>query len=104
MRELFVRYIIGLYSDVPASVYEGLLSVFCFGAIVLITINGLRKGLRLSAGLFVIEYVLLIYCATVIFRDFSEDAGHDFSSLWSYKAIGKSATGTGAGTKREESI
>ena len=88
MRELFVQYIINRYQDVPASVYEGLLSVFCLGAVVLMVLKGFPKGLKLSAGLLAIEYVILIYYATVVFREYSENVGHDFSPFWSYRAIG----------------
>ena len=87
MRELFVKYIIDLYQDVPTSVYEGLLSVLCLGAVVLIAINGFSRGLKFSAGLLAIEYVILIYCATVILREYSENVGHDFTPFWSYSAI-----------------
>ena len=88
MRELFVRYIIDLYQDVPTSVYEGLLSVFCLGTVVLIAIKGFSKGIKFSAGLLAVEYVILIYCATVVFREYSENVGHNFSPFWSYEAIG----------------
>ena len=88
MRALFVKYIIDLYKDVPTSIYEGLLSVLCLGAVVLISIKGFSRGLKLSAGLLAIEYVILIYCATVIFREYSENVGHDFTPFWSYEAIG----------------
>lgn len=88
MRELFVKYIIDLYQDVPAGVYKGLLSVFCLGAVVQIVIKGFSKGVKFSAGLLAIEYVLLIYCATFVFRDYSENVCHNFTPFWSYKAIG----------------
>lgn len=88
MRELFVKYIIDLYQDVPTSVYEGLLSVFCLGTAVLIAIKGFFKGLKFSVGLLAIEYVILIYCATVFFREYSESVGCYFTPFWSYKAIG----------------
>lgn len=87
MKELFIRYIIDLYQAVPAYVYEGLLSIFCLGAVVFITIKGFGKGLRLSALLLAIEYVFLIYCSTVFFREYSETVGHDFTPFWSYRAI-----------------
>ena len=79
MRELFVKYIIDLYQDVPAGVYEGLLSVFCLGAVVQIVIKGFSKGVKFSAGLLAIEYVLLIYCATFVFREYSENVRHNFT-------------------------
>lgn len=87
MRGLFVKYIIDLYQDVPTSVYEGLLSIFCLGSVVLVVIKGFPKGIKLSAALLAIEYVLLIYCTTVVFREYSENVGHDFTPFWSYSAI-----------------
>lgn len=87
MRELFVKYIIDLYHDVPTSVYEGLLSVFCLGSVVLIALKGFSKGLKFSAAMLAIEYVILIYCATIIFREYSENVGYDFVPFWSYEAI-----------------
>ena len=87
MRDLFVRYLINLYHDVPASVYEGLLSIFILGAIVMIALKGFRNGTILSVVLLAIEYLILIYCATVIFRECSEAVGHNFTPFWSYGAI-----------------
>ncbi len=88
MRDLFIRYLVNLYQDVPTNVYEGLLSVLCLGAVVLIAIKGISKGLKFSAGLLAIEYVILIYCATVVFREYTENVGHNFTPFWSYEAIG----------------
>lgn len=87
MKELFVRYIINRYQEIPTCIYEGLLSIFCLGVVILIALKGFRKGWRLSVWLLAIEYIVLIYCATVIFRAYSETAGHDFSPFWSYRAI-----------------
>ncbi len=87
MRDYFIRYLVNLYQDVPSIVYEGLLSVFCFGAVALVAIRGFSKGVKYSVGLLAIEYVLLIYCATVVFREYSENVGHNFTPFWSYKAI-----------------
>ena len=93
MRELFVKYIIDLYQDVPTSVYEGLLSIFCLGAVALIALKDLRRGIKISAALFAIEYVILIYCATVVFREYSENVGYNFTPFWSYEAIGNGRSG-----------
>lgn len=82
-----MRYIINLYQDVPISVYEVLLLVFCLGAVVLITIKGIEKGLKLTAILSAIEYVSLIYCVTVFFRKCSETVVYNFTPFWSYEAI-----------------
>ena len=71
MEELFIRYIIDLYQDVPTSVYEGLLFVFILGTVALMAFKGIGKGRRLSAGLLALEYIALIYCATVIYSKLS---------------------------------
>ena len=87
MREQFKLYVINLYKDVPTDVYEDLLSIFCIGAILLIAFRGIRKGWKYVVGLFLVEYVFLIFCATVIFRQHVETVGHNFNLFWSYEAI-----------------
>lgn len=88
MSEQFKRYLVSLYQDVPTEVYEGLLSIFCIGVVVIIAFRGWKRGWRKIAGLLLVEYVFLIYCSTVIYRKASEGvAGHNFSPFWSYEAI-----------------
>lgn len=76
-------YIDLLIEDVPDYVYEGLLSVFCIGAVLLLTWKG-KKALQGIAKLLLSEYAFLIYCSTVIFRDFNPSRGHYFTPFWSY--------------------
>lgn len=87
MREQFRNYIVNLYCAIPTDVYEGLGSVFCFGVVVLLAFYGIKKGLRYSAGLLLVEYLFLIFCSTVIYRLHNEERGYDFHPFWSYKAI-----------------
>ena len=87
MREQFRQYIISLYQGVPQEIYEGLLSVFCMGLVVFIAWKGLKKGLRYSATLLLVEYIFLLFCSTVFFRTTSELRKYDFHPLWSYRAI-----------------
>lgn len=84
---LFVEYLTGLFREVPCYVYEGLLGIFVCGLIVLLAVKGTRDGWRWSAGLLFVEYVVLIYCSTVIFRESGSKTGHDFMPFWSYGAI-----------------
>ena len=84
MRELFWQYVINLYQDVPTEVYEGLLSVFCIGAVGLIAFLGWKRGWKKVVGLLLVEYVFFIYCSTVIFRTRVEEVGHNFTPFWSY--------------------
>lgn len=84
---LFEEYMTGLFKDVPCYIYEGLLGVFVVGVIVLLVSKRIRDGWRWSAGLLLVEYVVLIYCSTVVFRVPGSETGHDFAPFWSYGAI-----------------
>jgi len=88
MKDLFRLYFIRLYQDIPTEVYEGILSLFCIGTVGLFIIFGWKRAWRKDSGLLLVEYVILIYCSTVVFREYSENVGHDFSPFWSYRAIG----------------
>ena len=84
MREQFRTYIVSLYQNIPAEVYEGLLSVCCLGLVLLLVFCGIKKGLRYSLMLLLIEYVFLLFCSTVIFRTPGETRQYDFHPFWSY--------------------
>lgn len=87
MKELFGEYISILYHDIPPYLYEGLLSVFCLGVVLLVAWKGIKTGLRYTAVLLLIEYVFLLFCSTVVIRRISETRRYDFHPFWSYKAI-----------------
>lgn len=87
MKEQIKEYALSLYRDIPATVYEGLLSVFCLGVVIIIAFWGFRNGWRKIAGLVLAEFVFLIYCSTVIFRTAADGNGHEFKPFWSYEAI-----------------
>ena len=87
MSEQLKEYLISLYQEVPVSVYEALAFMFCLGAVLMLAFYGLKKGLRFSSRLLLVEYVFLIFCSTVIFRSFDENCGHNFHPFWSYAAI-----------------
>ena len=87
MRDEFERYIISLYKDIPQEMYEGLLSIFCVGTVLLLVWKGFKIGLRYSVALLLIEYIFLIFCSTVFFRTTSELRKYDIHPFWSYQAI-----------------
>ena len=82
--EEFKQYIISLYQDIPQEVYEGLLSIFCVGTVLLLVWKGFKTGLRYSVFLLLVEYVFLLFCSTVIFRTPGETRQYDFHPFWSY--------------------
>lgn len=83
MSEELKAYIIILIDDVPHYVYEGLLSVFCLGAVLLLTWKG-KKALLAIIKLLLAEYVFLIYCSTVIFRPVIPERTIYLTPFWSY--------------------
>jgi glycopeptide antibiotics resistance protein len=82
--EEFKQYAISLYQDIPQEVYEGLLSIFCVGTVLLLVWKGFKTGLRYSVALLLIEYIFLIFCSTVIFRATGKTRQYDFHPFWSY--------------------
>ena len=84
MREQFKQYVISLYQDIPQEVYEGLMSIFCVGTVLLLVWKGFKTGLRYSVALLLIEYIFLIFCSTVIFRATGETRQYDSHPFWSY--------------------
>lgn len=88
MIEELWEYTIALYKEVPASVYEVLLALFCIGVVVIICIWGFgRRGGRYTCLLLLAEYVFLLFGSTVLFRNTSNAIlGHDFHPFWSYRS------------------
>ncbi len=82
----FFAYWNSLWHDIPIWVYEAGILVLLAGLVICLLTCGIRKGLRYVDGLFLIEYVILIYCSTVIFRVSGSETGHEFMPFWSYGA------------------
>ena len=84
MKKFYLSYIYFLQNSIPQQVYEGMLSVFLAGTIVIIAMKGVKSSYRYIAFLLFIEYTFLIYCSTVIFRPKSDEAVYNFKLFWSY--------------------
>lgn len=84
MKDEFVKYTITLYQNIPLYMYEMLLFVFCIGLILMITFFGIKSGLRKSLGLILMEYALLLFSSTVLFREVNEKHGFELHPFWSY--------------------
>lgn len=89
MIEQFQQYFINLNREVPvpASVFEGLLSIFVVGLVLFVAFKGVKNGLRYSSGLLLLEFIFLLLCYTVIFRIPFSEAKYNFHPFWSYVAI-----------------
>lgn len=87
MKEQFCQYLINLYKGVPLSVYEGLLFLFCLFSGLLLIFCGLKRWGLYSSRFLLAEYICLLFCSTVLFRNFSENKKYDFQPFWSYSAL-----------------
>lgn len=84
VKEEFRKYITQLYQYIPSEVYDGLLSVFCIGAVTIFAFEGFKKGLRCCLGLLLVEYFFLIFCSTVLYRTMGVERKYDWHPFWSY--------------------
>ena len=82
-------YATNVASGVPIEIYWGLLVLFVVGLLVLIWWQGVKKGLRYGAVLLLAEWVLLMLCAIVIFRESSAERGYNLMRFWSYWDYGE---------------
>lgn len=87
MSELFSEYFCLVRNHVPLYVYVDLLVLFLVGAIVLLVIYGWKKGLLNTLGLLLVEYVLLLFFQTVVFRPRMKSSELYLQPFWSYRAI-----------------
>lgn len=81
----------GAMSEIPFQVYVGLLVVFCVGVWLLVWRKGLREGLRYSALLLLAEWVVVIVCTAVVFRESSAEPRINLIPLSSYFDIAENS-------------
>jgi len=85
VREEFSLYLESLIFSVPEYVYVGLLSVFLSASVLFIW--KVRDYWRYIVSIILIEYVILLYCSTVIYRNTLQERRCDLMPFWSYRAI-----------------
>lgn len=83
MKEELSRYQEALLKDIPSYIFEGLLTVFCIG-LVLLVIFKRRNIWRGLIHLALTEYIFFIYCVTVVFREIKGERQYEFELFWSY--------------------
>lgn len=86
MRAVFEAFLTEMVHDVPFYIYEILFYSFCLVALIAIAFKGWKKGFLITSRFALIEYVILIYCSTVLFRKTMEIHEHHFTPFWSYAA------------------
>ena len=84
--EFYARNVV---SGIPIEIYWGLLGLFVIGLLVLIWKKRFWQGLRYGAVLLLAEWVFLVLCAIVFFRETGVERGYNLMPFWSYWDFGK---------------
>ena len=82
-------YAKNVISGVPTEIYWGLLGLFVVGLLVLIWWKGFKLGLRYGSVLLLAEWVCLVLCTIVLFRETSAERGYNLMPFWSYWDYGE---------------
>lgn len=80
-------YATSIASAIPIAVYWGMLAVLVIGVIFIRYGKCVRSGWRQVSKLLLVEWGVLVLCATVVFRSTSAERGFrliPFSSYWDY--------------------
>ena len=76
-------------SGVPVVIYWGLLGLFVVGLLVLIWWQDVKRGLRYGTVLLLAEWIFLVLCTIVLFRETSAERGYNLMPFWSYWDYGE---------------
>ena len=87
MRDQLSHFVIDSFDKIPTTFTVGFLVLFCIGTVVFLTSRGLKKGIRCSAGLLLVEYSFLLFLSAVVFRAVQVERTFDFTPFWSYRIV-----------------
>ena len=87
MIDKWSRYFHLCFSDIPTSVFAGLLLFFCLGTVLLLVFLGWKKGLKWISRLLLAEYIILILLLSVVFRESRMNQSYNLRPFWSYRVI-----------------
>jgi len=76
---------------VPMAIYWGLGVTFCLGCLLSLWWKGLREGLRYSSLMLLAEWIFLVLCVSVLFREGGEDFHLNLIPLISYFDYGENS-------------
>lgn len=65
----FKVYFLSSISNIPSCIIWGLVAVLIIGCVILVLRKGWREGLRATAVLLLVEWIFLILCSSVLFRE-----------------------------------
>ena len=81
------RYIVSVFRDFPTSFLVGFLVLFGIGTVLFLAFFGWKRGAKWSAGLLLVEYMVLLLALAVLTRGIHPMRPFDFTPFWSYRAV-----------------
>ena len=73
--------------NIPPGFHVVFFALFGIGVVLFLTILGWKRGAKWSAGLLLVEYMVLLLTLAVLTRKVQPARAFDFSPFWSYRAI-----------------
>jgi len=81
------HFITVVFRDFPTSFLVGFLVLFGVGSVLFLAFFGWKRGAKLSAGLLLVEYMVLLLALAVLTRKVHPAGAFDFSPFWSYREV-----------------
>lgn len=79
--EEYWNYLTVLYYRIPDSIYLSGLALFVIGTVLFVYFCGFSKGIKKVTLFVLIEYIFLLLCSTVIFRENNPEAVIDMKGF-----------------------
>lgn len=87
--EAISDYLEAVIQDAPGWVYGIALGFFIVGSAIAFIKKGRNEGVRVSARLFLLFYVIVMFCLTVFFRTTTTIKYPSFHFFWHYRVYGQ---------------
>ena len=81
------RFIVIEIRGIPPSLLAGFLALLGIGTLLFLAFLGWKKGMKWSAGLLLVEYMVLLLTLAVLTRKVHPIRAFDFTPFWSYREV-----------------
>ena len=81
------HFVTTVFRDFPTSFLVGFLVLFGIGTVLFLAFFGWKRGAKWSAGLLLVEYMVLLLALAVLTRKVHPTRPFDLTLFWSYRAV-----------------
>lgn len=81
------HFVATVFRDIPTSFLVGFLVLFGIGTVLFLAFFGWKRGAKWSAGLLLVEYMVLLLALAVLTRSIHPTRPFDLTPFWSYRAV-----------------